>query len=308
MGKYSFLTSPRWIGLIILMIIAAITCVFLGQWQHGRYEEKVARANQVETAWDQEPAPLNELDSRSDEWHLTELTGEFIPDSQLLLRGRSVSGQAVYQVIALMDTKVDGQSTTIIVDRGWITRLQADGDNGNEGNVPPPPSGTVTVEGRLRPPEEPNDRRPAPGYLYTLNPSQVIDALPDTIRDLAPFYEGRIELSSGQPGSTEAGAPQAYPTPSTSLGSHLAYAWEWRFFALAALAVVPILARREVAENAWVVDGVDLRELDLTEEELRDLGLSTSRTESKKKQSRRGRTDEEIEDEILDQASAINSR
>ncbi|WP_054953553.1 SURF1 family protein [Flaviflexus massiliensis] len=308
MGKYSFLTSPRWIGLIILMIIASITCVFLGQWQHGRYEEKVARANQIDTAWDQEAAPLGELDSRSDEWHETTVTGEFIPDSQLLLRGRSVSGQAAYQVIALMKTEVDGHDTTIIVDRGWITRLQADGDDGSEGNVPLPPAGTVTVEGRLRPPEEPNDRKPAPGYLYTLNPNQVIDALPNSVTNLAPVYEGRIELSSDQPGSHETGAPQAYPKPSTSLGSHLAYAWEWRFFALAALAVVPILARREAAENTWVVDGVDLRELDLTDEELRDLGLSTSRTEPKKKPSRRGRTDEEIEDEILDQASAINSR
>lgn len=309
MSRYSFLTSPRWIGLIVLMIIASIVCFFLGQWQQDRYEQKVAAAHQIETAWDRETTSLEDL-SGADEWRATTITGQFIEDSQVLLRGRSVSGEAAYQVIALMETELDGKPATIIIDRGWIPRIQADGDRGVAGSVPPPPEGTVTVEGRVRPAEEPNSRQPAEGYIYTLNPAQVVAAMPEAVQaDLAPVFDGRVELAGGQAGAEASGAPRSYPKPSTSLGSHLAYAWEWRFFAVAALAVVPILARREASENSWIVDGVDLSELDLTEDEMRDLGLTKAPREGKKpKKSTHGPTDEEIEDQILDQASAINSK
>lgn len=304
MSKYSFLASPRWIGLIILMILASIVCYFLGEWQMGRYHEKVAAAEQIKGTWHQPTTTIEQVEADEDEWQLVEMTGEFVPDSQLLLRGRSVSGSAAYQVINLFVTESNGEPITVIVDRGWIPRVQADGDAGVEGFVPEAPTGEVTIQARTRPSEEPHDRVPAEGYLYTVTPEKVVEALPDSMTaGLPEFFDGRFELSADQPGSNAAGAPQPYPKPSTSLGSHLAYTWEWRFFAVAALAVVPILARRESKENSWVVDGVDLSELDLTDEELRDLGLLKETERPSRRRS--GPTDEEIEDSILDEAGSI---
>lgn len=304
MKKYAFLAQPRWIGLTILMIIASIGSVMLGEWQYGRYEEKVAAAEQLTRTWDNPAVSLDEISGPEDEWQLTEMTGEFVDGSQVLLRGRSVNSMPAVHVIALFTTERAGEPRTVIVDRGWVYQSQAEGDGSTEGYVPEPPEGSITMEARMRPPENAFDRDPPEGYIYTLNTDQVLAGIPESVTaGLPEVVDGRFIMVEDQPGSGVEGAPRPYPKPSTSLGSHLAYAWEWRFFAVAALAVVPILARREIEDNAWVVDGVDLRDLDLTDEEKRDLGLK-----KREKPRRSGPTDEDVEDEILDQASAISSR
>lgn len=305
MGAYSFLAQPRWIGLIVLMIIASAVSVMLGEWQYGRYEEKVAAAEQLTNTWDNAAVSLDDITDSNDEWQLTKLTGEFVEGSQVLLRGRSVNSLPALHVIALMTTEQNGDPLTVIVDRGWVYQDQAEGDGENEGYVPEPPSGVVTIDARMRPPEDAFDRDPPEGYIYTLNPGQVLAGIPTEVTaGLPEVFDGRFVMVEDQPGRDVDGAPRPYPKPSTSLGSHLAYTWEWRFFAVAALAVVPILARREAEDNAWVVDGVDLRSLDLSDEEKLDLGLV-----KKKQTSRRSRpTDEDVEDDILDQASAISSK
>ena len=301
MAQYSFLATPRWIGLIVLMLIASIACLFLGEWQYGRYQEKVAAATQLTQTWDREIVPLEDITGDENEWQLTSLTGEFVPDSQVLLRGRSVNSLPAVHVIALFVTERGGEPLTVIVDRGWVYQEQAEGDGQTDGYVQPPPTGKMTIEARMRPSEDAFDRTPPEGYIYTLNPDQVLAGIPqDVTEGLPPVFDGRFTMTEH---SDETGAPQPYPKPSTTLGSHLAYSWEWRFFALAALAVVPILARREAQDNAWIIDGVDLRELDLTDEEKRDLGLAPKRVHE-----RRTPSDEDIEDDILDQASAISSK
>lgn len=292
MRTYSFLLTRRWIGLLLIMVLLSVACVFLGRWQYGRHLDKRAEAAQIETMWE---APITDVDTIADpaesEWHRVSLTGHFIEDSQLQLRGRSVSGSAVIRVIALIEA-TDG--TVYVADRGWVPLAQAEGDVDEEGFVPPPPHGEKDFQARVRPPERPYDRDPAPGYLYTLNPGQVLQALPADVRsEVTELSEVRLELEGG----AEPPEPQGYPKPSTSLGSHLSYAWQWWFFAAAAQAVVPILARREASDHRWVIDGVDLRQVNLTEEEARDLGLGP---EPKKQRSRL--TDEEIEDALLDQA------
>lgn len=305
MKKYSFLAAPRWIGLIILMLIASVVCLLLGEWQYGRYEERVAAAEQLTSTWDNESVPLSEITGPEDEWQRTEMTGEFVEGSQVLLRGRSVNSMPAVHVVALFLTELDGEPRTVIIDRGWVYQTQAEGDGQTDGYVPEPPTGTIAIEARMRPPEEAFDRDPPEGYIYTLNPDQVLAGIPaEVTAGLPDVVDARFVMVDNQPGSEVADAPRPYPKPSTTLGSHLAYAWEWRFFAVAALVVVPILARREAEDNAWVIDGVDLRELDLTEEEKRDLGL----VDKKQKARRSSPSDEDIEDEILDQASAISSR
>lgn len=300
MSQYSFLLSRRWIGLFLIMVLITVGCIFLGRWQYGRYLDRRAEADQVEQMWDAPSIPLDQVgDPSSQEWHRVSATGSFVEGSQLQLRGRSVSGAAVIRAIALFRT-TDG--TVYIVDRGWVPLAQAEGEVGEEGYVPEPPEGILDVTGRVRPGEQPHDRTPAPGYLYTLNPQQVLEALPSDVRaqvdDLSPI---RLELdAAGAPPE-----PRGYPKPSTSLGNHLSYAWQWWFFAAAAQAVVPILARREASDHRWVIDGVDLRQVNLTEEEARDLGLLE---EPKPSRKRSRLTDEEIEDALLDETEALYGR
>lgn len=291
--SYSFLTKPKWIALFLIMVLASVACIFLGRWQMSRYHEKVEAAEQVTTTYDNAPVALDEVGDvdASEQWQLVEVTGSYRED-QVLLRGRSVAGAAAIRVINLFDT-VDGR--TIIVDRGWIPLIQAEGEVGEAGFVPALPAGEqTTLLARARPSEQSHNRVPAEGFIYTLNTDQVLDGMGITVPNI---IDGRFEAEPGMLGSDAEGAPQPYPRPSTSLGNHLAYAWEWWFFAFAAQLVVPILARREAQENSWVIDGVDLRELNLTDQELADLGITLKAKPAKK------RSDEEIEDALLDEMS-----
>lgn len=299
---YSFLKSPRWIGLTIIMIVLSVACVFLGFWQWGRYHEKADAAEQIRQAWDAESVTLDEIGhvDADEEWRTVTMTGTY-RDDQVLLRGRSVSGHPAVHVINLFDTTYLGSPVTVIIDRGWLPMDQVEGYGGSTVTIPDPPVGQeTTLVTRARPAEEPYDRTPPAGYTYTLNPSQVLSAMGSP--DVTELLDGRFEAQPGQLGSDKESAPLAYERPSTHLGNHFAYAWEWWFFAVAAQFVVPILARREAQENSWVIDGVDLRTLDLSDDEIADLGLV------KKEKKKRRASDEEIEDAILDQANAMSSK
>lgn len=305
---YRFMREPRWIGLTLLMILLATVCVGLGQWQMGRYEDKAAATKAREAAWNLEPVPLADIGhvDKADEWRLVTATGTY-REEQVLLRGRSVDGHPALHVINLFETESGGQPTTIIVDRGWLPTDQVEGYGGSESFIPPPPAGQdTTLLLRARTPEEPYDKEPPQGYTFTLNPAQVLAAMGDP--EAPGLLDGRFEAQANQLGSGERGAPLPYPRPSTSLGNHFAYAWEWRIFAVAALLIVPILARREARNNSWIIDGVDVRTLNLSDEELADLGLASAQPPPAPK---RRPTDEEIEDAIIDaydQAREISSR
>ena len=40
--------TPRWLGWLTLALVASLACVWLGQWQWGKYEDRSARAHRIE--------------------------------------------------------------------------------------------------------------------------------------------------------------------------------------------------------------------------------------------------------------------
>ena len=289
MSGYRFLLAPRWIVLLIIMVMVSVACVFLGRWQYGRYEDKVADADQLQQTWDQPTVSLDEIgDVESDEeWQRVAMTGTF-SNEQVFLRGRSVGGRPVLRVISLLNTEYRGAPVGVVIDRGWISSNSLGPDDDPVQALPSIPSGEVEIVARARPEESFYEKTPPAGYIYTLNTNQVLQALPDPG---IPVLTGRFELVHH-----DNTPPLGYPRPSVSLGNHLSYAWQWWFFAAAAQIVVPILARREKADHNWIIDGIDVRTLNLTDEERRDLGLTEPRERTRKT------TDEDIEDAILDSA------
>lgn len=303
---------------MVLMALAFVACVLLGLWQWGRYEAKAAEIDQIESAWDQSVTSVSELVvptengvavPREHTWRATELTGHFVPGSQIQLRNRPVGGDNAVHLIALFATTIDGQPATVIVNRGWIPLAQADGDVDRPGHLPDLPLEETTLSVRARPEEAAFERRPAAGMTYTLNTDQVWDAALPLARETDAVQastaaesvrvKGRFEAAPGQLGADVDGAPRPFPQPSVRMGSHMSYAFQWWFFALAALTVVPLLARREVAESDWVIDGVDLSQLNLTDEERRDLGLPATRAKLNRRYIPAPGSDEDIEDQIV---------
>ncbi len=115
--------TRRWLGYLALVIVFAIACVLLANWQLARRAEATARIQLVETNWAAEPVPIEEVLPDLDafdpptEWLPVELHGRYLPEQQLLARGRPLGGNPGFEV--LVPLQLDDGSV-FIVDRGWV--------------------------------------------------------------------------------------------------------------------------------------------------------------------------------------------
>ncbi|OKL54794.1 hypothetical protein BSZ39_02105 [Bowdeniella nasicola] len=230
MNRYRFLTSGRWVGLMLTALIVVVTCILLGMWQWGRYEHKRDLVAQFDRAYNAPTIPLADVVAEgvsidgTREWRPVELTGQWTGE-QILIRNRAVGGKNAYRVVAVLQTP----GINVVVDRGWLPVEET-------APTPPPlPSGQVSFVGRLRPPEPADSRGITQGQAHAINPNQL---------GQGALLNGYVQVTDGLDGL------RGYPTPERDLGPHLSYAFQWWVFALGAVVGLVILARREAAENA----------------------------------------------------------
>jgi surfeit locus 1 family protein len=127
--------------------LAAVACVALfvtaGVWQHGRMEQKLALRAQLDAA-SALPAAALPGGGDLDAWRYRPVVieGTFDAAHQVLLDNRVHDGRAGYEVIAPFRL---GDGRAVVVDRGWVPQ------GATRAQLPdvPPPSGTVTVRGRI---------------------------------------------------------------------------------------------------------------------------------------------------------------
>ncbi|PFG38320.1 cytochrome oxidase assembly protein ShyY1 [Georgenia soli] len=259
-GRYAFLRTRRWVGLIALLVTASVACVLLGHWQWGRYVERHAEAEQVNAVYDAQPLPLDEALGTAaggsptptvgpgDEWQPVRLRGHYVEDGTVLLRNRPVDGTPAVHVIAPFVAETGAGEVLVVVDRGWIPAEVAD----TGGEVPRPPAGEVTLTARLREPEQPSDRDQPHGQVYTLDPGQVLQAVRG-VTDLAPVaglpvLDGYVVASAEDP--APAVAVGGYTRPESKHVMNISYAFQWWIFAAGFLLSLVVLARREAAERS----------------------------------------------------------
>lgn len=148
--------QPRFLGLLALMVAATVVCGLLATWQWDRAHQALTSEPEV---GDPMVAPqlievLEVGDPVTNEivGDGVSVTGTFVPGEQVLIPGRRIDGsEAVIVVAALEVTQPDGVTARLPIARGW---LPADSVTGEEGNIsadlaPAPPTGEVTVHGRL---------------------------------------------------------------------------------------------------------------------------------------------------------------
>jgi len=256
---YRFLLSRQWVTLTVLGLVMIPTMVKLGYWQLHRHEHRVANNEIIATNVDAAPVAVESVTEpgavlpHSDLYRSVTATGRFDTAHEVVARHRTAGaegagddhagGQQIgYHVITPL---ILDEGRAVLVNRGWI-------DSGDDPTafpeIPAPPSGEVTVTGRLRPDETTaatgiRDRQGLPDRQIMLISSKAnAEYVP---RQLVSGYLELVAVSPQPKGAQ----PALIPEPDHSgIGPHMAYAVQWWLFA----AMVPVgwvvLLRRQRAE------------------------------------------------------------
>ena len=230
--------ARRWIGYVALVIVFSTVCALLAWWQFDRRDEARDRAEQIARNWDAPTASLEavmpvvgEFDAENT-WRPVILTGQYLADEQLLVRGRPREGRPGFEVLVPFQT--DG-GAIVIVNRGWLPV----GSDDVPDEIPPPPAGRVEVLVRLKPGEPAIAGRGAPeGQVATIHLPTIAELVGDDVHTGA---YGLLDSEEPAPGA----APALPMKPSIDEGPHLSYALQWVVFAIMAFTALGWGVRRE---------------------------------------------------------------
>jgi cytochrome oxidase assembly protein ShyY1 len=255
---YRFLLTPRWLAAFALTVVAAVIMVMLGNWQLRRYHERTDINERIDSANAAPAVPLTTVlgaptvagtpgaaPGKALAWTKVTMTGRYDTAHEIQARGRTVEGEVGFEIVTplLLD---DG--TAVLVDRGWVPAPAGGAIASPE--VPPAPSGLVTVVGQIHLSES----RPAPierrdGRLDTrrLNVPRLATEMP------FPVYGAYVLVTEQTPAADPAFVP--VPIPHEDAWQNGGYAVQWWIFAVMAFLLFGWQARRE----AHGVDGPPAR-------------------------------------------------
>ncbi len=234
------LITVRWLGALVLAAVVSVACYQLGWWQYHRHEAKVERNALIEEHYTADPVPVGDVLTTTSlpadaTWTRVEASGEYVA-GPLFVRGRPSEGAVGYEVLWML--RPSGGGADVLVDRGWV----AQGSSGAEvlPEVPPAPTGPVTVVGWAHPGEAPRSSISENGSLGSVSLAQVSEAT-----GLTPL-DGYVELESETlPDGSTPPRPDPLAEPDESLGPHLAYAYQWWFAMPVGFVLVWFGIRRE---------------------------------------------------------------
>jgi len=237
---------PSWVVFTLCVVLASVAFYELGVWQLHRRTHQNRVDAQLRASQELPPVPAAQLLAPGERptgkvlWRRVSATGTYDAAHQLLVRNRVLEGDNGYEVIVPLRTTT---GVDLLVDRGWIPS----GPTARApSSIPSVPAGTVSVVGRIRPPEHPADEAGVPaGQIQRIVPAEMAQL---TGR---PTYGGFVNLVSESPPAANAPTPLLTPDQEDPGGwwkpPHLAYAIQWFMFVGLAVGGWVILGRREVA-------------------------------------------------------------
>jgi cytochrome oxidase assembly protein ShyY1 len=236
-----FWLRPRWLVGHVLCAALVVLFVNLGFWQLRRYDERQDRNRVIRTLIEAPVATLDDALAGGAEaaaYRRVRVTGEWVDDSTVLVRNRSLDGQSGDNVITTLE--VDGRG--VVVLRGFAPT----GGGGLDAKlraVQPGSSGRVTLSGVLRASEVrgsigPKD--PETGRLDVVNRIDLarLQQQQGDI-ELAPVY---LQLTGSTP--EEKAFIREVPLPALDSGPHFSYAIQWFIFATVGAVGWPLLLRK----------------------------------------------------------------
>jgi len=203
------------LGLVMLLALT----ISLGNWQRHRAAEKQAQRAQFELASRQPPASLDESgDAGELRYRTVQVAGRFDAAAQVYIDNKVHAGRAGYDVVTPLRL---ASGRHLLVDRGWIA------GTGRRSELPPapPPSGEVTVVGRVNTP---------PARYLELRTDTATGPLRENL-DIA-----RIAASTGltllpfiieQTQGASDGLVRDWAAPDFGIEQHRSYMFQWYSFA-----------------------------------------------------------------------------
>jgi cytochrome oxidase assembly protein ShyY1 len=225
--RLRFLLTRRWLVFLLVVLALAWVAWRLGEWQFHRLEERKQRNAIIERNESLPPVAVEEVlapgepVAEHEQWRVVEATGEYAVDETVIVRYRTREGASGVDVVVPLDL-LSGE--TLLVDRGWTA---TDNQGMADADVPPPPSGRVTVTGWVR-------------ADATGDSTKVTDLSTRSISSVAisqalgrQTLGGFVDLREEDPGPAQALEPVALPELDN--GPHFFYGLQWWFFGVLAL-------------------------------------------------------------------------
>ncbi|MGW4158781.1 SURF1 family protein [Streptomyces sp. NPDC004788] len=235
---YRFLRTPRWWGINVFVLLAIPFCVFMGTWQLGRFEDRVASHEEAERRPDPATQKAEALDAllpvdKETSGRIARADGRY--GEQFLVPDRELDGRTGSYVLTLLKTD-DGKALPVV--RGWLPA---------GATAPAPPAGPVTVTGALQASEGPGTKGvrttgglPA-GQLGLISAASLVNVVPDDV------YDAWITLTDSPAGLKPVPAAAAAGTSlDMKAFQNLGYTAEWFVFAGFVVFMWFRLVRREV--------------------------------------------------------------
>jgi cytochrome oxidase assembly protein ShyY1 len=223
----------RWLVWLVLVVVFAASCVFLSEWQFERRAARVVEIELVQQNFDKPAVAIATVDlvAKQSKWTPVRVVGEYLNESQVLVRNRPRSGQPGFETVVAFRT-VDGQ--TFAVSRGWLPtgNLQDSPDV-----LPLPSEKTQEIVARLVPGERQLDRGAPDGQVASMNLAEI--AAETGLQINQQWY---LRLASEQEPAEQA---VKLLKPTTDEGNHLSYAIQWLIFGALAFVTLVFTVRKE---------------------------------------------------------------
>lgn len=243
--------TRRWLTWLLVATVWAGLCAVAANWQWSRYQAKSSSQNLVNRNYNAPPVALDtvfhddEAPAASSKWKQVSAQGHYVGGTYLVRNRVNSHGDYGYEVVNVFDAG----NLQVLVDRGWI----ANGINAQDPSaIPSPPSGNVTMYGRVMPGEKSLHRHELRGQLASIN---VKDAQSASGQELA---EGYVRLDKEiLPNGQTASRPLALDKPSQSMsaGINLSYTIQWIAGLILGYVFVFARARREHLDELALANG-----------------------------------------------------
>lgn len=259
------LRQRRYAALALFMLVVAGLCALAGTWQISRYQQTVHDNNAMRANFHAAAVPLSTSlvplvgqapapGRDAIRYRPVTTSGRYVAGSEQYLANQSQHGVVGFYVLDRFRTA----AATLLVVRGFV-RQAADG---TPPRVSPPPTGPVSISGRLNTAETGPDGAGRLGQhvVISINPGEQM------ARIASPVYDGYLNLVAGQPGTA---GVKVLPNPSLANPAggaaewqHMAYIVQWYLFALLGLAAPFVMARHEIRDARHLYLGYDPDEVE----------------------------------------------